>query len=113
MASDRNTSNDRAKQAWRVRLAQALKDRGLKAAKVSQDVGYSRQYVQKVIDGDLNPTVDRLQVICDKAGIKFTFLFEETNENVSKSVVDELADLSEDHAQKILRLLASSPKNNV
>lgn len=93
---------------WRARLRHALEDRGLKFNVVSDKAGLHSSYVSRAINGDANPSVDTLALICEAAGIKISYLFSEGNNPEIDDLVTRLKDVSEEEGQRILRLLASS-----
>lgn len=92
---------------WRRRLELAIEDRRLVPSQVSEQAGFHRQYLSKVVRGELNPTVERLERICEAVGIRISYLFVEAEASTGDPV-EKLKNLPEEEAQRLVRLLASS-----
>lgn len=109
--TDKIPATERKKEAWRLRLRQALDDRQLDYSVVSAEAGYNEAYVSKIFQGVLNPTVDRVLKICDVAKIAPAYLFSD-NARIAGQVLPKVEGLSEADAQRLERLVASSVKKD-
>jgi transcriptional regulator with XRE-family HTH domain len=96
---------------WRLRLRQALDDRRLDYSDVSVRAGFNHEYVSKMLNGRINPTIERVQKICEVAEIKFSFLFlEDEEERALNDSLDLATSLKETEAALLARLIASTAK---
>ncbi|MDE4175772.1 helix-turn-helix transcriptional regulator [Phaeobacter sp. PT47_59] len=93
---------------WRKRLRQALDDRGLDYDEVSAAAGYNAEYVSKVLNGRFNPTVARVLRICEVAKIDMAYLFSGDPSADERSILEKAADLPEEDAQLVTRLIDSA-----
>ena len=93
---------------WRQRLRQALDIRGLDYDEVSEAAGNNPEYVSKVLNGRFNPTVARIIRICEVANIDMAYLFSDEPNADDRSVLDKAADLTEDDAKLVNRLISSA-----
>ena len=95
--------------AWRERLKQAIDDRRFSYKSLSLEAGFSSEYVSKMLKGRINPTVDKILMICRIANIDPVFLFSSTTSNIDmREVVDAVSSLSEREASLVSRLLQSA-----
>lgn len=93
---------------WRVRLRQALDDRGLDYDEVSTAADCNPEYVSKMLAGRFNPTVARLMKICEAGNIDMAYLFSEEPNSEDRDVIERTADLSEQDAKLVGRLIKSA-----
>lgn len=105
---NRRLSTDEGVELWRQRLRQALDIRGLDYDEVSEAAGNNPEYVSKVLNGRFNPTVARIIRICEVANIDMAYLFSDEPNADDRSVLDKAADLSEDDAKLVNRLISSA-----
>ncbi|MFY0310045.1 helix-turn-helix domain-containing protein [Leisingera sp. D0M16] len=101
-------SADSGIELWRQRLRQALDIRGLDYDEVSEAAGNNPEYVSKVLNGRFNPTVARIIRICEVANIDMAYLFSDEPDADDRSVLDKAADLTEDDAKLVSRLISSA-----
>lgn len=101
-------TNATVNELWRTRLRVAIDARRWNYKQLSIEAGFSDAYVSKMLNGKINPTVDKIQKICQVAEINMSSLFaEDPNLNLVDSAAAHTSDLSEAEAQLLLRLLAS------
>lgn len=93
---------------WRKRLRQALDDRGLDYDEVSVAADCNAEYVSKMLAGRFNPTVARLMKICEAANIDMAYLFSEEPSSEDRNVIEKTADLSDQDADLVNRLIKSA-----
>jgi transcriptional regulator with XRE-family HTH domain len=93
---------------WRKRLRQALDDRGLDYDEVSVAAECNAEYVSKMLAGRFNPTVARLMKICEASHIDMAYLFSEEPGPGDRNIIDQTADLSEQDADLVNRLIQSA-----
>ena len=103
------SKNKQELEPWRLRLRQALDARGLGYSAVSEEAGFNAEYVSKMLNGRINPTVDKILAICAVAGIEPSFLFlsDDANERTVRALSDAM-ELPEEDASLVARLLASA-----
>lgn len=101
-------ANDVKAERWRQRLRQALDIRGLDYGEISEAAGNNAEYVSKVLNGRFNPTVVRIMRICEAANIDMAYLFSEETDSVDRSVLSKAAELTEDDAKLVSRLINSA-----
>lgn len=95
--------------AWRERLKQAIDDRRLSYKSLSEEAGFNGEYVSRMLNGRINPTVDKILTICRIANIDPVFLFSSTTPNREmREVVEAVSTLSEREAGLVSRLLQSA-----
>ncbi len=97
---------------WRSRLRTALRIRGLDLEDVSVKSGNSPQYLSKVLNGRFNPTVARLQKICDAAQVDVAYLF--TPDGAGTETIDVIrkaATLGEREGELVRQLIESAKPN--
>lgn len=95
--------------AWRERLKQAIDDRRLSYKALSEKAGFNGEYVSRMLNGRINPTVDKILTICRIANIDPVFLFSGTTSNKEmREVVEAAFTLSEREANLVSRLLQSA-----
>jgi len=108
-AKNRSENLADSNELWRGRLRLAIKARGLDFDELSEASGNSPQYLSKVLKGRFNPTVQRLQKVCDTAGIDIAYLFSADGDQVSTAaLISKAADLSEAEGELVRRLLESA-----
>ena len=108
-AENRTEETTDSNELWRERLRLAIKVRGLDFEDLSLASGSSQQYLSKVLKGRFNPTVQRLQKICDTAGIDIAYLFSGGDDRTStEDLLSKAADLSEAEGELVRRLLESA-----
>jgi transcriptional regulator with XRE-family HTH domain len=59
---------------WRDRLEKAVKDSGRSYRDISLAAGLGESYVSELFRKDIDPTLGKLQAICDELGVSFTFI---------------------------------------
>jgi transcriptional regulator with XRE-family HTH domain len=107
--SSQPTTDERKDEPWRRRLKQAIDDRGLSYKELSRDAGSNAEYVSKVLNGRINPTIDRILKICEVAAIEPSFLFATNLEpRDGNRVLEDVKDLSEREAKLVSRLIQSA-----
>ncbi len=62
---------------WRERLRKEIKAKGpsFKVTEFSEDLGFSRDYVTRMLKPDSNPGIKQLQRVCDGLGVSFVYIF--------------------------------------
>ncbi|AHD01169.1 helix-turn-helix domain-containing protein [Leisingera methylohalidivorans] len=105
---NKSVSKSEGVEVWRKRLRQALDDRNLDYDKVSLESDSGAEYVSRVLSGRFNPTVGKLMKICEVANIDMAWLFSDDPSSESRSVVEKAADLSENDAELVSRLIKSA-----
>ncbi|UWQ93015.1 helix-turn-helix domain-containing protein [Rhodobacteraceae bacterium M382] len=97
---------------WRKRLRQAIDDRGLGYKELSSSAGFNKEYVSKMLNGRINPTVDKILRICEVAGIEPSFLFlRDVGGQGIRETVKDAANLTEQDASLVARLIDSARKS--
>ncbi len=96
----------RKAEPWRLKLKEAIDVRRWNYNHLSIEAGFSKNYISKMLNGRINPTVDKIQRICEVADIEMSSLFgEPVDSDLVNEVVEKTAQLSEKEARLVVRLL--------
>lgn len=93
---------------WRARFDKALKDRGISRRDASERANFNSEYVGKMLRGDINPTVDRILILCSVCEIPVETIFSTGfASEAARDVIDAASRLTEEEAKIAHKLLRS------
>lgn len=89
---------------WRTRLQGALDAQGpdFKITEFSTSLGFSKDFVTRLLKPDSNPGINNLQAVCDGLSISIIYLF--TGENASDTHGDVARRLTNMSKAELLKL---------
>ena len=83
---------------WRERLGQEIRAKGpgFKVTEFSESLGFSRDFVSRMLKPDSNPTIKNLQKVCDGLGVSFVYIFSGVRTApVYDQIAQKMAEMSE------------------
>lgn len=102
------TNLDLEMERWRAKMSQAINDRGHDLEILSEECGFNREYIRKMLRGNINPTLSRILLICKTIAINPAWIFSDGDEDLASSVIEETRTLAERDAQLVNRLISSA-----
>lgn len=98
----------RKAEPWRLKLKEAIDERRWDYKHLSEKAGFNDAYISKMLNGRINPTVDKIMKICEVAEISMASIFAESEKeaNVDK-VATKTINLTDEEAVLVARLLES------
>ena len=62
---------------WRERLREELKAQGpeFNVTEFSEELGYSRDYITRMLKPDSNPGINHVEKVCKALGVSFVYIF--------------------------------------
>lgn len=92
---------------WRDRLREELRAKGVRITKLSEELGFNRDYISKVLNKrEHEPLLENVRRICDGAGIDFSALFKDAARDEREAdILRRLATLTDDDLTRVGRLI--------
>lgn len=88
------------------RIRRLREEKGLSTNKLSTDAGLSQSYVRKLENGECNPTVESLSLICDALGTNIVDFLANTNASLKELEILHLVKaLSPEQQEGLIKLL--------
>ena len=95
---------------WRNRMKAELAAKGVKTTILSNSLGYSREYIGRMMKKDSNPGITDLLRVCDAADISFVYVFTGKRENPAfDGVFNEMSKLTQKELKVLKKHLQSEP----
>ncbi|SPJ30975.1 hypothetical protein TRM7615_04512 [Falsiruegeria mediterranea M17] len=102
-------AEEKALEPWRVRLKAEIDARGISYTKLSKDIGGHDAYVSRTLQGKTEPSMNTVLMIMEAAGIDPAAIFmPKTPSEKAQKVLDAAAELDDEEAQLVVRLLDST-----
>ncbi len=81
----------------RQRITELRMKKGISESKMSSDLGHNKNYIQHIVSGKSNPSVQELLYIIDYLGVSPCLFFDEGNQQpvLAQKIIDGLKDMSE------------------
>ena len=81
----------------RERITELRMKKGVSESKMSSDLGHNKNYIQHIVSGKSNPSVQELLYIIDYLGVSPHLFFDEGNQQsiLAQKIIDGLKDLPE------------------
>lgn len=95
---------------WRNRMKAELAARGVKITILSNSLGYSREYIGRMMKKDSNPGITDLLRVCEAADISFVYVFTGKREDPAfDGVFNEMSKLTQKELKALKNRLQSEP----
>ena len=81
----------------RARITELRMKKGISESKMSGDLGHNKNYIQHIVSGKSNPSVQELLYIIDYVGVTPSIVFDEgeTNPILAQKIIDGLKEMPE------------------
>ena len=81
----------------RHRITELRLKKGVSESRMSSDLGHNKNYIQHIVSGKSNPSVQELLYIIDYLGVSPCLFFDEGNQQpvLAQKIIDGLKDMSE------------------
>lgn len=91
----------------RERITALRMKKGISEAKMSKDMGHSRNYIQNITNGRSLPSMSEFLYICDFLGVTPSEFFDEHMENPAllQKAIDEMRSLPDKDILSLLSLI--------
>lgn len=87
---------------WRDRLGEELYRKKVKVTRFSSELGFSREYVSRLLKPGSNPSLENLKKICDALEVSFVYIYTGKREDpVYDQVVSELTEMDTEDLIKL------------
>ena len=81
----------------RDRITELRMQKGISESKMSSDLGHNKNYIQHIVSGKSNPSVQELLYIIDYLGVSPSLFFEKENRQpaLTQKIIDGLKEMPE------------------
>ena len=108
-----NAINERCGDAmndWRTRLEAVLVSKKVKRTHFAVELGFSRDYVTRLLKPDSNPSLRDLERVCDALGVSFVYIYTGRDEDqIYDNVIREVSKMDENDLRSLRDHLKNSP----
>lgn len=77
---------------WRDRLRDEIAKQGVKVTHLSSELGFSRDYISRLLKPNSRPNLDNLQKVCDGLNVSFAYIYSgREDQDVMDALINEVS----------------------
>ena len=95
---------------WRTRLKIYIAEHDIKITHLSEQLGFNRDYIGRLLKPNSNPQLSNLEKICAAMGVSFVYIYSgNQKDNVLEELIDKVNSYDDTELQELQKFLEENP----